>query len=477
MPDDKDNMNLPKLNEGENTETHNEQEPKFFSNEETSPKKEIIEIPQEYYDQLEKEKAQKEQEEMQKIVNQQNKEELKTETSKIFTLIAFNAVVIFALLFLMVRNLEFLIFVIPAYIIMFAIINATKEGKESNYPLSVLIGGMSVSVITFLISTIKPENVDYWTYFALAAGIVAFLGMIIANIITKIITRRDEIKALETVGYILFFGILIGVPAFLYNKYPVEFHRIVFQNISEIKAETEDEFILKTLKSRYNIDFNCSDKVKSHIDFGNIKTKSRECTDPKNQKIEVSSVAYNEGNNQYIVFDNYTDVLFFDSLTAKMSSELIRTADATEVKVYFYPEKGCSFVGNCADSDEYRAAIADEENLENRYNISRSLDLSKYMINYDSVKFVNDGKFKIIVIVTGNYLNNYSSNQYKEIVDKIINYLNDSGLKNNYGFDILIQRSDSTQDLVYEELKVTGKETSDKTFKDYKVVKDANDNN
>ena len=440
--------------------------------------KPIIEIPQKYYDILEEERKQKEQQEQEKQVAHQAAAEIKGDLGKLGTLVLLNAIVIFACLIGMVKIFEFLIFVIPAFIVVMSFVHATKEKDQSNYPLSILIGGMLVAVVTFVISMVNEENMDMWTHFAVVSAVSAFLGLIIANIITKLITRRNEVKALETLGYLLFFVALVAVPVFLNNKYPEAFHRILFQSITEVKAESEEEFVIKTLKNRYNLDFKCDEKAKSHQDFGNIIKKSRTCKAPDGKEVTVLSAAYNESKNQYIVYDNYTEVLFFKPLADKMAADIKKINEAKDVKIYFYPETGCFFVGDCADSDEYRENIEKEEDINNQYKTSSSLDLSKYMKNPNAIDFINDGKYKVIIKITiSGTLDVGTSAEHFETVDKILDYLNSSGLKNNYGFDILVQKYDASFDYAQEELKVTGKATSDKTFKDQVVVKDANSKN
>ena len=489
MANENNPFGLPKLNENDNTSQNNGviapsptnevlvEEPvnQMPNNEGNKP---IIEIPQKYYDILEEEKKEKERQEAEKQVEAQQVAEIKGDLGKIGTLVLLNAVVIFACLLGMVKIIEFFIFVIPLFIIVMASVHATKERDKSNYPVSILIGGMLVAVVTFVISMVDEKNMDMWTHFAIVSAASAFIGLIMSNIITKLVAKREEVKALETIAYLLFFVGLVGIPVFLNMKYPEAFHRIMFQSITEVKAETEEEFVIKTLKNRYNIDFTCDSKTKPYQDFGNILKKARTCKDPEGREIQVYSAGYNESKNQYVVYDNYTEILYFKPLSEKLSSEIKKASNAREVKVYFFPETGCTFVGDCADCDEYRESIEKEEDFNNQYKTSSSLDLSKYIKSNDAVSFINDGKYKIIIKITvsGN-LDVSTSGENYEIIDRTLDILNNSGLKNNYGFDVLIQKYDSGADYVQEELKVTGKATSDKTFKDQVVVKDANNKN
>lgn len=437
--------------------------------------KPIIEIPQEYYDKLAEEEAEKAQKAAEEEKLKQQKQEFNNASGEIFTLALFNAVVFGASLFIMIKKFEIAIFVIPVVIVVATIMHAMKKGKESNYPTSVLMGGMIIAVITFVLSVIRENQSDFWFHLAVCGAIIAFVGLMVSSVITKLIARREEVPALESVGYIIFFIALIGVPFYFYKKSPEEFHRLVFQNITEVKAETEEEFVVKTLKNRYNIDFTCETNIKNHIDYGNKLTRSRTCTDANKNQINVTSYDYNTLKNQYIVIDDYMQVLYLKNFSTKLASG-ISTQDAsiTEVSVYFLPEKGCTFIGDCAESEEYRSNLKEEEDLNNQYKISSTLDLSKYMFNTDAISFINDYKFKVIIRITGNFANIGSSEQYINLVDKILAYLNTQGLENSYGFDILIQRNLGSE-LVKEELMVTGVTNTERTFKDYKVIKDAND--
>ncbi len=437
----------------------------------TPEEKPIIEIPQEYYDKLEEERKEKEKKDEEKRINAENTKELGVLSGKLLTLIVLNAAIIFICLLGTVKIVKYTLFVIPIFIVLMAISDSLKDGKDSNYPLSVLIGGMIVAVITFVISTVKEETMDLWTYYAISAAVAAFAGLIVSNIINKIITRRDEIKALETMGYIIFFAAIIGVPVFLFNKYPVEFNRIVFRTIGEVKAESEEEYVYKTLKNRYNIDFTCSNDVKMHIDYGNKITRSRKCTTsvfPK-KEFEVYSTAYDESKNQYIVFDNILDLVFFKPYEEQLNSELLTLTAAKQVVVLFYPEEGCLFVGDCANIEDYRKNIQKEEDPDNQFKKSSTLDLSKYTSNYDSVKFINEGKYKVVVRVTGKF---YSMEEYEDVVSKTEDYLNQTGLDNNFGYIIIVQSYDPLKNHEKTEYEVEGKATSDKKFTGAEITYD-----
>ena len=77
------------------------------------------------------------------------------------------------------------------------------------------------------------------------------------NIITNILTNIKNIKALQTIAYLLFFALLIGGPYLAYKKWPTEFNQYIFYQQNEVVAQTYEEYVTKTLKARYGVDFNC----------------------------------------------------------------------------------------------------------------------------------------------------------------------------------------------------------------------------
>ena len=146
---------------------------------------------------------------------------------------------------------------------------------------------MLSAIVSFVIS-MTTEDMDLWTYYTIASAITGFVGMIASSIITKLLTDIKTVKALQTILYLLFFIALIGGPIFAYKKYPTEFYKIVFYKKSEVVANTYEEFVLKTLNSRYNITFTCDFANKEHY-----KTERNEllvkmiCSDENNNKINV----------------------------------------------------------------------------------------------------------------------------------------------------------------------------------------------
>ena len=217
--------------------------------------KPIIEIPQAYYDKLEKEKQDQLEEQRKKEEQKKEAEIALNDAGKFFTLVIFNAVIFFGFLYLTVNKMTYSILGIPVFIILLTIIHAIKYKKKSSYPVSIVVGGMLSAIVCFVLSMFYEQEVDLWTYYTIASAVVAFLGLIVSNLITKMISDFKNIKALQAIGYFLFFGLLIGVPFYLSKNYHEEFYKYVFYKQVEVVAETESEFVLKTLKQSYNICF------------------------------------------------------------------------------------------------------------------------------------------------------------------------------------------------------------------------------
>lgn len=416
--------------------------------------KPLIEIPKEYYEQKEREKEQKEKEAMEQEALKEEMAKNKKSNGHLILLIIFNAIVIFGLIYSYLNYNEKLIFAIPIYIVVMGVFQAIRKKNESLQPLAIMIGGMGVAVITFLVSAIDSKQVDLWSYYAVASAISAFAGLIISKVLTMIIGDRQNIKALQSVGMILVVIALIGVPYFLYQKNPEKVYQIVFQKKSEVKAETEDEYIIKILKNRYDRDFVCDlETIESNVDQKNRKINTRLCYESEvlktkniaesdihnrlqeleENRIIVTSIAYKQSDNKYIVQDNYMDVAMLSKFEENISNSLTQTLNANKVLVYLYPQENCSFIGNCADNNDYYKNYEKEIDPDNQYNSSVNLDFSKYL-TMDVEKFVNEYKFKYIITVTSGSFS--TEDTYKPAVDKVLSQLDKLGLKNTYGYVI-----------------------------------------
>jgi len=226
-----------------------------FSNQNNSnlneeEKKPIIEIPKAYYDKLAQEQQEKmEQENQLKQMKAETGEAL-NETGKFLSLALINGIIIFGLFYLTLNKFKYSLIGIPIYIVILTFYYAKKEGIKTSFPSALMFGGMMCSIVTFIMSMIQEEKGNIWMYYTIASISTAFLGMIISNIITKLITDIKNVKALQGIGYILFFAILIGAPFYLLKNYrDVIYRYLFFEQVAPV-AETETDFVLKTLKNR-----------------------------------------------------------------------------------------------------------------------------------------------------------------------------------------------------------------------------------
>lgn len=433
-------------------------------------KKELIEIPQAYYDQLAKEEQEMRQAATTAIQKQEEKKATKNAANKSLFFIILTSAITYLSLFLTIQKSEIFIFIIPIYIILGTIISAIKNKKESTFPITIMVGGMVVAVLTFIMSMIQEEQMDLWTYYAIAGAVVAFVGLILSNMITKLIADRKNVKALETIGYFLFFAAVIFVPVYLYTNYRDIFYKFVFQKQTVVVAETEEEFVMKTLKNRYNLNFTCdSTKEKHSLTKDNRKVVTRVCSDDYGNKMEVNSIAYNEGSTEYVVIDSYMDTLVLNQIKKSLINEITNITNADEVNISLYPEKNCTFVGDCVDCDEYYEIYQTENDIENQFKVSTELNLKKYLTMSEK-DYLNSQKYKIIVEVRDQF--DTATVDYSLIVNNILNNLNKQGYKNNYGYVIsLTHKYDSSEDsLVKTIYKVIGQTNTEKTFKDPVVV-------
>lgn len=356
----------------------------------------------------------------------------------LFPLSFINAIVIFVVFYLTVNKNSLISAGILIYVILMSIIFAIKEKKKSCFPSSVLIGGMISAVICFVVSMLYEEGMDLWTYYTITSAASGFIGLVAGNIITKVLTDLKNIKALQTIFYVLFFAALIGGPYLAYQKFPNEFNKLVFYKKEEVIAETYEEFILKTLKNRYNLEFTCNFNKKER--FKNEKNQimiGQKCYDPNNNEIAVTAIPYNEGSNQYTVIDTFIDKIYLDDIKANIVKKIQTLTSAKEVLVYFYPKENCSFIGDCTDCEEYYERYEKENDSKRRYEASTKLDFSKY-INLSEeefiTKYINENNFKIIIKIRGSF--NKNVYDFTSVTSQILTDLNSVGLKNTYGYEV-----------------------------------------
>lgn len=468
-----DNNNLPKFNNepDEMPKLDNDNMPNISA---TNGPKNIIEIPKEYYETIAKEEQDARKQEEQILQKEtENKETSHNFNSMIF-LSLLSVLIIAGSLLITVNVTSFALLIIPLYIIfgsIFEALKAKKENKESIFPQTILVGGMVVAVASFAISTSNESKIDLWTYYIIASTITGFLGIMVSSIITKIITKGKEIKALESLAYILFLVLLVGTPSYLYITHKDDFYKYIFHKQIVPNANNEEEFTMKTLKNRYGKTFDCGGKVKHALTKDNRKVVQRICEDENGIKANINSIAYNEGNNEYIVMDNYFDNLILENIKKDITSIVSKAVMTEKVKVFLYPEDNCSFIGDCVECEEYFKTYKSETDIDNRFKASNSLNLTEYL-SLTPKEFINTNKFKIIISSQKHY--NQGTKDYENQTNKILEELNKNGYKNNYGYEITLNHqydeNDSENSLIDTVYKVVGKKTDDATFKDPKVV-------
>ena len=450
-------------NDNNNTQSNpniNFQNIQFQQLEQQNPKQtmEQIEIPQVYNEKIAKEEIQTQ---SKPVVEKEN-----GVNPIVFLLSIINAIVIFVIFYATVNKNVLISVGIIIYVVILSIIFAIKDKQKSVFPTSIIIGGMLSSVICFVLSMLSEKQMDLWTYYTIACAATGMIGLIVSNMLTNLFAKAKEIKALQTIGYLLFFAALVAVPYFAYKKWPTEFYQIVFYQKNEVIADTYEEYVLKTLKARYSLNFTCDFKNKK-----NYKTEKNEimstmtCQDPNNNTISIRTLPYNESAHQYTIIDDFIENIYLKEIKETISSEVKEATGATIITTYLYPKQGCMFVGDCADCEDYYKVYKEVNDSKNRFEISSNLNLSKYL-NLSNEEFVsnyiNENEFKVILHIKGSYTKD--STDFTAISKQVFNILNSIGLKNNYGYEITYY---DLQDNTYEVKvnKTTGQTNETKEFK------------
>ena len=437
-------------------------------------KKPLIEIPQEYYDKVAAEQQAKKEAEEKIIQDKLETKKNSQESGKLISEIVVNIIIFFLLLFVTVKFTKYAIIGIPIYIIIATVIGAISNKKESNSPTAIIAGGLAIAVVTFLISALRSEEVDFWTYFTIMGAIIGIIGGIISKIITTIMTDSKNIKGLQALGMILFFIIVVAGPIFAYKKYPEKFYQILFYDKTIIVADTEEDYLIKTLNARYNIKFTCNEEtLKYHINEHNQKFSEVKCSDNNKNEFVARAISYNEGDKEYTIVDNYIDIALLKPMKDQIAKDLTEELHAKSVTTLFYPKENCTFVGDCAPCDEYYKRYKTETDVDNQYKVSKNLDLKKYL-SMEPQDFANEYEFKYVITVVGTYSEIYD---FTSDINAILKYLNNNGFKNKYGYIISFMNKNESSDTMSEIYKVTGKTNNENAFKDPKVVNGNNQDN
>lgn len=401
------------------------------------PTQPIIEIPQTYYEKLEKEKAEEEAAKLAAQPVEPPKQEGGL-TAKVIPMILINAIIIYGIFYATVNINVIVSAVSVGYVILGSIIFAIIDKKKTQFPTSVIIGGMLSAVICFVVSMLYEEGMDLWTYYTTACAITGIVGLIISNMITKIITDFKSIKAIQTIVYVLFFAALLAGPYFAYQKWPTEFNQYIFFQQNEVIAETYDDYVIKTLKARYGINFTCDFAAKEiHKTERNELMTTLVCKDPNGNEINLKTIPYNESENQYTIIDNFMEKLYLTEIKKSLAQKVISATGATAVDVYLYPKNGCMFIGDCADCEEYYKVYKEVNDPKNRYEISSKLNLKKYLnLSMEDFieQYINQNEFKLILHIKGSYSKN--STDFIGLANQALTTLNTSNVKNTFGYEL-----------------------------------------
>lgn len=360
-------------------------------------------------------------------------------TKKVIPMIIINAIVIFALFYFTVNKNTLISAGVPIYIILGSIIFAILDKKKSEFPTSVVIGGMVSAVVCFVVSMLYEEQMDLWTYYTAACALTGIIGLMISNIVTSLLTNIKNIKALQTIGYLIVFALIFGVPYLAYKKWPTEFNQYIFYQQNEVVAETYEEYVTKTLKARYNVEFNCDFQNKSYhkTEKNEIMTTLTCKTSVIDTPINIRTIPYNESKVQYTIIDDFLEQVYLKEIKTLISNKVKQSTGATSVITYLYPKDKCIFTGDCADCEDYYDNYSKINDPKNRYEISSSMNVSKYMglSTEDFItKFINENEYKVILNIKGAYDKDYTD--FKTLQQKTLTGLNELKLKNTYGYEI-----------------------------------------
>lgn len=381
----------------------------------------------------------------------------------------FNGAAILGITYAYLNYNKLLIAALPAFVILMALIFAIKDKKKSDHPQGILVGGIVSGAIMFVLSMVKPEQSDLFMYYTIVAVATGIIGTIISTSITTIISDFKNIKALQTIGYLLLFAAFIIVPYFVYQKFPEEVHKYVFFEQIDVVAETEEEYIIKTLKNRYGETFtNINDKDNKplhQINQQNQRLTRYEYESETGLKINVDSIEYEPSKVQYTIVDDYLEQRYYKQLKEDLANKITTATGVSSVKVSLFSDINCNFIADCVECDEYYEKREEYDDIHKMYETSTKLNFQKDL-TINSIDFVNGGKYKYVLIITSNYTG-YQVSAYDVLIDKVLTTLNTNKIKNTYGYEIILRNVDAISGGYGKEVyKVKGTTNSDKTFKD-----------
>lgn len=383
-----------------------------------------------------------------------------------------NALAIFGIIYGYLNINKLIIFALPAFIVVLTIIFAIKQKSKSAYPQGVLVGGILAAIASFGLSILNMEQSDLYMYYTIVSVATGVLGIILSSIITTLLTDIKNVKALKTIGYLIIIGAYVGVPFYLYKAYPEELFKYVFFEQIEVVAETEDEFILKTLKNRYGENFTCDvTKIKHAIDQKKQRMTIRPCTSANGTEITVQSFEYEPSLVQYTIIEDYLDKRYFNQLKEELETKVVQSTMASSVQISLYSSENCNLVADCVDCEDYLKNKNELNDRKNQYEASTKLNFQKDL-TINAVDFANNGKYKYVITINGNYAG-YQSAAFDDVINKTLTTLNSYGVKNTYGYEITIKSGQSlggNETYNTEVYKVKGEASEDKTFKNPVIV-------
>lgn len=383
-----------------------------------------------------------------------------------------NALAIFGIIYGYLNINKLIIFALPAFIVVLTIIFAIKQKSKSAYPQGILVGGILAAIASFGLSILYMEQSDLYMYYTIVSVATGVLGIILSSIITTLLTDIKNVKALKTIGYLIIIGAYVGVPFYLYKAYPEELFKYVFFEQIEVVAETEDEFILKTLKNRYGENFTCDvTKIKHAIDQKKQRMTIRPCTSANGTEITVQSFEYEPSLVQYTIIEDYLDKRYFNQLKEELETKVVQSTMASSVQISLYSSENCNLVADCVDCEDYLKNKNELNDRKNQYEASTKLNFQKDL-TINAVDFANNGKYKYVITINGNYAG-YQSAAFDDVINKTLTTLNSYGVKNTYGYEITIKSGQSlggNETYNTEVYKVKGEASEDKTFKNPVIV-------
>ena len=396
----------------------------------------------------------------------------------------FNGLAILGITYAYLNYNKMLIVGLPIFVVIMAIIFAIKDKKKSDHPQGLLIGGIVSGAIMFLLSMVKPEQSDLLMYYTIVAVATGVIGTIISSSITTLIADFKNIKALQTIGYLILFAALIAAPYIIYQKFPEEVHKYVFFEQIDVVAETEEEYILKTLKNRYGENFTNinddendekEDDTLHQINQQNQRLTRYQYESETGVKINVDSIEYEPSKLQFTIVDDYLDQRYFNQLKEDLASKIKGSTGVSSVKVSLFSDKNCNFIADCVECDEYYKKKEDYDDIHKMYETSTKLNFQKDL-TINSIDFVNNGKYKYVFVITSNY-SGYQVSSYNDLINKVLVSLNNNKVKNTYGYEIILRNVDAVSGGYGKEVyKVKGSASDDKTFKDPQPTKEYKNN-